>query len=230
MKPFTVVEGYAAPIMQDNIDTDIIVRVDRIAKLKRGQFAPWAFEAIRYLPDGSEDANFILNREPFRKAKILIAGANFGCGSSREMAVWAIEEFGIRCIIAQSYGDIFYGNCLQNGVLPIRLEGGQIDALARAAATGATVVVDLQACRIFTTLTGPIEFTLPDTQREALLNGLDEITQTLNMAASIDQFQQEDRRARPWVYTAFDATRRTPEVVAQVSGTRATVPWPSPAE
>lgn len=212
MKPFTVVEGYAAPIMQDNIDTDVIVSTGRIAKLKRGQFAPWAFEAIRYLPDGSEDANFILNREPFRKAQILIAGANFGCGSSREMAVWSIEEFGIRCIVAQSYGDIFYGNCLQNGVLPIRLERDQIDALARVAVTGASVTVDLQACKIFTAATGPIEFAISDTQREALLSGLDEVAQTLNMAASIDQFQQEDRRVRPWVYAAVDAAMKTPEV------------------
>jgi len=205
MKPFALVEGYAAPIMQDNIDTDVIVRIERIAKLKRGQFEPWAFEVLRYLPDGSEDPNFILNRDPFRNAQILIAGANFGCGSSREMAVWSIEEFGIRCIVAQGYGDIFYGNCLQNGVLPIRLERDQIDALAKVALTGATVTVDLQACTISTAPTGPIEFAIPDTQREALLSGLDEVAQTLNMAASIDEFQLEDLRVRPWVYAAVDA-------------------------
>lgn len=210
MKPFTLVEGCAAPIMQDNIDTDVIVRIERIAKLRRGQFAPWAFEALRYLPDGSEDPNFILNREPFRNAKILISGVNFGCGSSREMAVWSIEEFGIRCVVAQSYGDIFYGNCLQNGVLPIRLERDQIDALAKSATTGAIVTVDLQACTISTAATGPFEFAIPVTQREALLSGIDEIAQTLNMAASIDEFQQEDRRVRPWVYSTVDAAMKTP--------------------
>jgi 3-isopropylmalate/(R)-2-methylmalate dehydratase small subunit len=217
MTPFTVVEGCAAPIMQNNIDTDLIIRIERISKLKRGQFAAWAFETLRYLPDGSENEHFILNQGPFRKAKILLAGANFGCGSSREMAVWSIEEFGIRCIIAPSYGDIFYGNCLQNGILPITLERGQIDVLVKVAATGVTLTVDLQACRISTAATGSIEFTLPDTQREALLNGLDEITQTLNMAASIDQFQQKDRHVRPWVYAALDATKRTPELAEHLN-------------
>lgn len=216
MKPFTLVEGYAAPIMQDNIDTDVIVRIERIAKLKRGQFAPWAFEALRYLPDGSEDPNFILNRDPFRSAQILIAGANFGCGSSREMAVWSIQEFGIRCIVAQSFGDIFYGNCLQNGVLPIRLERDQINVLTKGALTGTSVRVDLRICKIWTAATGPIEFAIPDTQREALLSGLDEVAQTLNMTASIDQFQQEDRRGRPWVYAAVDAAMKTPDVAQRL--------------
>jgi 3-isopropylmalate/(R)-2-methylmalate dehydratase small subunit len=204
MKPFTQVEGYAASLMQDNIDTDVIIRIERIAKLVRGQFAPWAFEALRYLPDGSEDPNFILNREPFRHSKILVVGANFGCGSSREMAVWSIEEFGIRCIVAQSFGDIFYGNCLQNGVLPIKLERDQIDALAKAAATGAIVKVDLNACSISTAAIGGFEFVIPASQREGLLNGVDEVAQTLNMSTLIDQFQREDRRARPWVYRIDD--------------------------
>jgi 3-isopropylmalate/(R)-2-methylmalate dehydratase small subunit len=199
--PFTLVEGYAAPIMQDNIDTDVIVRIERIARLKRGEFAPWAFEALRYLPDGMEAPDFILNRQPFREAKILISGANFGCGSSREMAVWAIEELGFRCIVAQSYGDIFYGNCLQNGVLPITLQREQLDALAEAAAAGEPISVDLQACTVSSAATGPIRFEIPATQREALLSGLDEVAQTLRMAPRIDQFQQGDRRARPWVYT-----------------------------
>lgn len=200
MKPLTVVEGHAAPIMQDNIDTDVIVRIERIAKLKRGQFAPWAFEALRYRPDGSEEPDFILNREPFRHASILISGANFGCGSSREMAVWSIEELGIRCIVAQSYGDIFYGNCLQNGVLPITLARDQVDALARAAAAGETLTVDLRACTVSSAATGAIAFNLPATQREALLSGQDEVDQTLAMAPLIAAFQQRDREARPWVY------------------------------
>src|SRR3546814_16725280 len=106
MKAFTTCAAYAAPLMRDNIDTDLIVRIERIAQLKRGEFAPWAFETWRYLSDGTENPDFILNQEPFRRAGILISGANFGCGSSREMAVWALEEFGLQCIVAESYGDI----------------------------------------------------------------------------------------------------------------------------
>ncbi len=200
MKAFTICEGYAAPLMHDNIDTDLIIRIERIAKLKRGEFAPWAFEANRYFADGAEDPSFVLNQVPFRKAQILISGANFGCGSSREMAVWSIEEFGIRCIIAQSYGDIFFGNCLQNGVLPITLEQNQINALAKVAASGATVKVDLQTCTISTVATGAISFAFPEAQRQALLTGCDEVDQTLKIASQIDRFQQEDRRVRPWVY------------------------------
>jgi 3-isopropylmalate/(R)-2-methylmalate dehydratase small subunit len=200
MKPFTVLEGVAAPLMLDNIDTDVIVRIERIAKLKRGQFAPWAFEVLRYRADGSENPDFVLNREPFRHARILIAGANFGCGSSREMAVWSIDEFGIRCIIAQSYGDIFYGNCLQNGVLPISLERAQLEALAAAAATGEPITVDLQAGTITNSTAGTIAFDFPPAQRDALLSGRDEVDQTLSMAAAIGRFQQADRLRRPWAY------------------------------
>jgi 3-isopropylmalate/(R)-2-methylmalate dehydratase small subunit len=202
MKPFIELEGIAAPLLQDNIDTDVIVRIERIARLVRGQFAAWAFEVLRYAPDGSENPDFILNRGPFREAKILLAGANFGCGSSREMAVWSIQEFGIRCIIAPSYGDIFYGNCLQNGILPIVLERAPIDSLAAIAATGATVKVDLQNKTIVTAATGPIRFDLHDTQREALLTGLDEVNQTLARSAQIKLFQARDRQFRPWVYLA----------------------------
>jgi 3-isopropylmalate/(R)-2-methylmalate dehydratase small subunit len=208
MKPFTVLEGFGAALMQDNIDTDVIVRIERIAKLKRGEFSPWAFEALRYRADGSENPDFVLNREPFRHAKILISGANFGCGSSREMAVWSIEEFGIRCLIAQSYGDIFYGNCLQNGVLPIRLERGQLDALATAAATGEPITVDLAAGTISNATTGTIGFDFPPAQRDALLSGQDEVDQTLAMASAIGQFQLADRLRRPWVYPGAVAAAR----------------------
>jgi 3-isopropylmalate/(R)-2-methylmalate dehydratase small subunit len=200
MKPFTVITGPAAPLVRDNVDTDIIVRIERIAKLTRGQFAPWAFEVLRYRDDGSENPDFILNQAPFRQAKILIAGANFGCGSSREMAVWAIEEFGIRCVIAESYGDIFYGNCLQNGVLPIRLARAQIDSLAAVAASGEAVTVDLEACTISSATGGVIDFDIPAAQRETLLSGQDEVDQTVAMGDVIDAFQAQDRVRRAWAY------------------------------
>lgn len=205
MKPFTTVESPAAVLLQDNIDTDVIVRIERIAKLQRGGFAPWAFEALRYRADGSEEPGFVLNREPFRHARILVTGTNFGCGSSREMAVWAIQEFGIDCIIAPGYGDIFYGNCLQNGVLPVRLERAEVNALAAAAAGGAPLTVDLAVCTITSAATGPIQFDIPATQRSALLSGLDEVDQTLGMVPAIAAFQQRDRAARPWVYVQRQA-------------------------
>jgi 3-isopropylmalate/(R)-2-methylmalate dehydratase small subunit len=207
MKPFTILEGAAAPLMQDNIDTDVIVRIERIAKLTRGQFAPWAFEVLRYRADGSENPDFVLNQAPFRDARILIAGANFGCGSSREMAVWSIAEFGIGCIIAHSYGDIFYGNCLQNGVLPITLARAPLAALAAAAATGAPVRVDLRAGTIAVVAPDPltIAFDFPPAQRDALLSGQDEVDQTLSMAPAIAQFAQDDRRRRAWAYPAVAA-------------------------
>ncbi|SAL77211.1 isopropylmalate isomerase small subunit [Caballeronia choica] len=200
MKAFTVCEGIAAPLMRDNIDTDMIVRVERIAQLQRGQFAPWAFEMLRYQADGAEDRGFILNQPRFRDAQILLSGANFGCGSSREMAVWALEEFGIRCVIAQSFGDIFYANCLQNGLLPIRLDAAQIESLAGRAALGERLRVDLQARTIAAPGIDQIAFDFPDDRREALLEGIDEIDQTTKLNAHILAFQHDDVLKRPWVY------------------------------
>lgn len=200
MKPFTVFEGIAAPLVRDNIDTDLIIRIERIAQLGRGEFAPWAFETWRYLPDGSEDPDCILNREPYRRAGILLSGANFGCGSSREMAVWAIEEMGVRCIVAESFGDIFFGNCLQNGLLPVALDRLRVEALTRAALQGEILKVDLHACTISSASTGAIAFQLPEAQRQLLLRGEDSITQTLAVQARIDAYQKELKLTQPWVY------------------------------
>jgi 3-isopropylmalate/(R)-2-methylmalate dehydratase small subunit len=200
MKAFTVVEAIAAPLLRDNIDTDMIVRVERIAQLQRGQFKPWGFEMMRYETDGSENASFVLNQPPFREAKILLSGSNFGCGSSREMAVWALEEFGIRCVIAQSFGDIFYANCLQNGLLPIHMSAADIDSLVPSAERGETLRVDLHARTVCAPAVSPIPFDFPDDRREALLEGLDEIDQTLKHDARIHAFQQADKASRPWAY------------------------------
>ncbi|SIT51504.1 3-isopropylmalate isomerase subunit [Paraburkholderia piptadeniae] len=200
MKAFTVCEGIAAPLVRDNIDTDMIVRVERIAQLQRGQFKPWAFEMMRYGANGDENASFVLNRPPFRHARIVLSGSNFGCGSSREMAVWALEEFGIRCVIAQSFGDIFYANCLQNGLLPIRLSAAQIDSLVPAASRGEPLRVDLRARTVGVVGEPPIPFDFPDERREALLEGIDEIDQTLRHNARILAFQRDDASKRPWVY------------------------------
>lgn len=200
MTPFVECTSVAAVIARDNVDTDMIIRIERMTTLKRGQFAPWAFEMLRYQADGSEDASFVLNRPPFRQAQILIAGDNFGCGSSREMAVWALDDFGIRCVIAQSYGDIFYNNCLQNGLLPIRLGAADIAALAGPARDGRRLHVDLRDCSVRVEGGDKITFTVPQQQREALLNGWDDIDQSLALGADIAAFQASDRRLRPWVY------------------------------
>src|SRR5690606_25781275 len=175
MRRFVTCESVAAVLARDNVDTDMIIRIERMTTLKRGEFAPWAFEMLRYRADGSEDPAFVLNQAPFRQAQILISGDNFGCGSSREMAVWALDDFGVRCVIAQSYGDIFYNNCLQNGLLPIRLAASQIDCLASLAKQGHLVHVDLQACMI-SVAQGQLEipFEVPEHQRQALLNGWDD--------------------------------------------------------
>ncbi|MVW79475.1 3-isopropylmalate dehydratase small subunit [Bordetella sp. 02P26C-1] len=203
MKPFIECSSVAAVIARDNVDTDMIVRIERMTTLKRGQFAPWAFEMLRYRADGSEDPGFVLNQAPFREAKILISGANFGCGSSREMAVWALDDFGIRCILAESYGDIFYNNCLQNGILPIRLQADELASLAAHARAGALLRVDLRATTVNVEGGDPITFEIPAQQREALLNGWDDIDKSLARSQEIIDFQQRDRRLRPWIYDLY---------------------------
>jgi 3-isopropylmalate/(R)-2-methylmalate dehydratase small subunit len=200
MKAFEVCTGHAAVIARDDIDTDLIVRIERISQLVRGQFQPWAFETLRYRADGSENPEFVLNRPAFRDARILVTGANFGCGSSREMAVWALDEFGIRCVIASSYGDIFYNNCLQNGVLPIRLAPEQIHAIQPIAESGAELTVDLHARLIHVPGLKPIAFSLPESQRNALLNGQDDVDLAVAREARVAAYQLNDRAARPWVY------------------------------
>lgn len=200
MKPFIECSSVAAVIDRDNVDTDMIIRIERMTTLKRGQFGPWLFEMLRYQVDGMEDPSFVLNRLPFRHAQILITGNNFGCGSSREMAVWALQDFGIRCVIAPSYGDIFYNNCLQNGVLPIRLGPRNITVLVERARAGQTLHVDLKACLVKVAGGASINFNLPRQQQEALLSGQDEIDLSMALIADIAAFQLKDRQRRPWVY------------------------------
>ena len=130
-KPFGKVTAIAAPIMRSNIDTDVIIRIERlVGNSIRGTLGKWAFGALRYLPDGSENPEFILNREPYRQAEILVTGPNFGCGSSREGAVWSLQEMGIRAVIGSGFGDIFFANCFQNGILPIVVDKAIVDGLA----------------------------------------------------------------------------------------------------
>ncbi len=207
MDKFDFLTAVAAPYPQTNVDTDRIIRIERCARTPREEMGLWAFEVERFRADGSDNPEFVLNRAPFRDARILVAGENFGCGSSREMAVWAIAGLGIRCVIAPSFGEIFFGNCFQNGLLPIRLPASTVDALLeRLAAAPAdapgqvTLSVDLQACQLRTPWGETIAFEVEALRRQMLLEGLDPIGLTLRHAAQIEAFQAADRTRRPWIH------------------------------
>jgi 3-isopropylmalate/(R)-2-methylmalate dehydratase small subunit len=202
MEPFTILKGVAAPLMRQNVDTDVIIRIERLIAFGRKELEPYAFESWRYLPDGSEDPEFVLNRDPYRTARILLNGINFGCGSSREGAVWALLCKGIRCVVAPSFGEIFFGNCFQNGVLPIVLPVETVEGLAdeaRATPTG-EFTVDLMRTVITTPSGRAVPFEVEAQRRNMLLEGLDEIGLTMRRERDIVAFQAKDRARRPWVY------------------------------
>ena len=200
MKAFTVVKGAAPYLSRANIDTDVIIRIERLTTLTRDMLGAYAMEALRFHEDGGVNTEFALNRPEFRDAPILLAGENFGCGSSREGAVWALQGIGIRCIIAPSFGDIFFSNCFQNGVLPIRLTTAQIETLAIASAGGQTMTVDLPEQKILSPSGEEILFVVDPTRRESLLKGLDDIALTLQDDTLIRQWQRADRLSRPWAW------------------------------
>lgn len=202
MEKFTRLAGVAAPMLSNNIDTDTIIPVARM-KMTAGNFAEGLFANKRFLPDGSEDPQFVLNQPPYRRARILVAGSNFGCGSSREHAVWALLGFGIRCVIAESFGDIFLNNSFAAGLLPVTLAPAQLNSLGEAVtrcAGSADVVVDLEN----NTVTDPdgaiYPFQIDPMRRRSLLKGLDSIGTTLLCIEAIESFQAKDRINRPWVY------------------------------
>ena len=204
--PFISLSAVAAPIMRSNIDTDVIIRIERLVGTSiRGTLGKWAFGALRYLPDGSENPEFILNREPYRKAEILITGPNFGCGSSREGAVWSLQEMGIRAVIGSSFGDIFFANCFQNGILPIVVDKAIVDGLAAEVehSQGAgRVGVDLEEQTIISPSGKRHRFEIDPRRRQGLLQGLDEVALTLQRDAEIRAFQAADRIERPWIHFA----------------------------
>jgi 3-isopropylmalate/(R)-2-methylmalate dehydratase small subunit len=209
MQKFDVLTAVAAPYPFANVDTDRIIRIERCARTPRDEMGNWAFEMERFTPGGSDNPDFVLNRAPFRGAGILVADENFGCGSSREMAVWAVAGMGIRCVIAPSFGEIFFGNCFQNGVLPIRLPADDVMRLQQRLAEAtpdtperATLTVNLREQQILTPWGERISFSVEPLRREALLEGLDPIGITLKRSAAIDAFQARQRAARPWVWEA----------------------------
>src|ERR1043165_9216474 len=205
-KPFTRLSAIAAPVMRSNIDTDVIIRIERIVgNSVRGNLGKWAFGSLRYLPDGSENPEFILNREPYRQAEILITGPNFGCGSSREGAVWAMQEHGIRAVIGSSFGDIFFANCFQNGILPVVVDKEIVDSLAadvQQTQGAGRISIDLEAQTITTPEGKTLRFEIDPRRREGLLQGLDEVMLTLQRDHEIRSFQEADRAARPWIHFA----------------------------
>jgi 3-isopropylmalate/(R)-2-methylmalate dehydratase small subunit len=208
MDKFRVLTGVAAFLPNANVNTDILIRIERLIELPKGQLGPYCFEAWRYRPDGSDNPDFILNASALREAKILVAGPNFGCGSSREAAVWALWDMGFRCVIAPSFGDIFFNNCFQNGMLPIVLSADTIASLTPSAtALGAdnppaSLTVNLERAVIATSEGREVAFKIDGAKRRALLEGLEEIAMTLERESEITQFQQADRTLRPWIYTS----------------------------
>jgi len=202
MERFTSVEGRAVPLLVPDIDTDVITPIKRV--MQGGDaLTRYAFESLRYRADGAPDPECPLNQEAYREAPILLAGVNFACGSSRETAVWALRGLGIRCIIAPSFGGIFFDSCFENGLLPIVLPVAELEELAVEAAAG-ELRVDLERCRITAASGRVIPFSVHPLRREALLSGRDSIELTLSREPEIAAFELRDRELRPWVYELDD--------------------------
>ena len=200
MQAFTVLTGVAAPLRVINIDTDMIIPKQYLKTIKRTGLGKGLFAEARFNPDGSEIPDFVLNQPAYRDAQILVAGDNFGCGSSREHAPWALLDFGIRCVISTSFADIFYNNCFKNGILPIVVKPEELEMLFEDAERGsnATVTVDLESQEIRGPDGGVIRFEIDPFRKHCLLNGLDDIGLTLEKGAAIDAY--ENRLAeRPWL-------------------------------
>jgi 3-isopropylmalate/(R)-2-methylmalate dehydratase small subunit len=204
MEKFTVLRAIAAPLLRENIDTDIVIPMHRlVGATKRSELGRHVFESWRYRPDGAEQPDFILNREPYRRAEILLALANFGCGSSREAAVWSLQQKGFRAVLAPSFGDIFFNNCFQNGMLPVTMAADAIRAIAgqvEADPARNQVTVDLVRQLVVAPDGGETGFDIDKLRRAALLDGLDDIGLTRQHEAGIVDFQTRDRTRRPWIY------------------------------
>jgi 3-isopropylmalate/(R)-2-methylmalate dehydratase small subunit len=200
MQAFTVLTGVAAPLRVINIDTDMIIPKQYLKTIKRTGLGKGLFAESRFNPDGSEISDFVLNQPAYRNAQILVAGDNFGCGSSREHAPWALLDFGIRCVISTSFADIFYNNCFKNGILPIVVKPDELEALFEDAERGsnATLTVDLESQEIRGPDGGVIRFEIDPFRKHCLMNGLDDIGLTLEKAAAIDSFESK-LADRPWL-------------------------------
>ncbi|MFN3233204.1 MAG: 3-isopropylmalate dehydratase small subunit [Alphaproteobacteria bacterium] len=204
MDKFTKLTGVAAPLPLINVDTDMIIPADHMKTIQRTGLGKWLFAEMRYHDDGTEKPDFVLNKPAYREAQVLVAEDNFGCGSSREHAPWALLDFGIRCVIAPSFADIFYNNCFKNGILPIVLPQEDVDKLLDDAERGANAVltVDLEAQTISGPDGGSIDFDIDPFRKHCLMNGLDDIGLTMEKANSIDSFEAKRTAQQPWLTPA----------------------------
>ena len=201
MEKFTTHSGVAAPMNMINVDTDKVIPKLFLRTIKRTGLGKNLFHEMRYNEDGSEKPNFVLNKKAYRNASIIVAGANFGCGSSREHAPWALLDFGIRCVISTSFADIFYNNCFKNGILPIKVTKEQLDALMDDAEQGANSVldIDLQNQEIGRPNGEKVKFEVDEFRRHCLLNGLDDIGLTMQKDEKIANFEHRRSTQQPWV-------------------------------
>ena len=203
MQPFTQLTGIAAPLPLVNVDTDKVIPARHLKTIKRTGLGIHLFETLRYRDDGSERPEFVLNREPYRRAAILIAGENFGCGSSREHAPWALLDFGIRAVIAPSFADIFFNNCFKNGILPIVLPQEQIEILQREAseADDPTFTIDLESQEVRRPTGNQVfTFAVDPFRKHCLLNGLDDVGLTMQKAKRIEDFEAAQKATQPWLF------------------------------
>ncbi|MFL5149649.1 MAG: 3-isopropylmalate dehydratase small subunit [Microvirga sp.] len=193
MQPFTVLTGVAAPLKIVNVDTDMIIPKQYLKTIKRTGLGTGLFAEMRYREDGSENPDFVLNKPAYRKAQIIVAGDNFGCGSSREHAPWALLDFGIRCVIATGFADIFYNNCFKNGILPIKVSPEDIEKLFDDAERGAnaTLTIDLENQEIRGPDGGVVRFEIDAFRKHCLLNGLDDIGLTMEKAPAIEAYEKK---------------------------------------
>jgi 3-isopropylmalate/(R)-2-methylmalate dehydratase small subunit len=201
MEPFKTLEGVAAPLNMINVDTDMIIPKQYLKTIHRTGLGKALFDEMRHNPDGSEKPDFVLNKPAYRKAKILVAGENFGCGSSREHAPWALLDFGIRCIIAPDFADIFYNNSFKNGILPIRLPRAVCDQLIDDTRLGgnARVTIDLARQVVIRPNGGTVTFEVDEFRKACLLNGWDDIGLTMRTEDKITSFEQQQHLQAPWL-------------------------------
>jgi len=201
MEPFKTLEGVAAPLNMINVDTDMIIPKQYLKTIHRTGLGKALFDEMRHNADGSEKPDFVLNKPAYRNAKILVAGDNFGCGSSREHAPWALLDFGIRCVIAPSFADIFYGNCFKNGILPIKLPQEIVDKLLDDAERGANAIIsiDLEKQEIKGPDGGTVKFEVDEFRKQCLLNGWDDIGLTMRNEDKISSFEKTKTAQQPWI-------------------------------
>ncbi len=201
MKPFTTLTAIAAPLPLQNVDTDMIIPKQFLKTIQRTGLREGLFYEMRYDVNGTRIDDFVLHNAPYDTAEILVSGDNFGCGSSREHAPWALLDFGIRCVIAPSFADIFYNNCFKNGILPVALPQAQVDALMQAADAQQTITVDLEKQTV-TTGNHAFSFEVDPFRKHCLLNGLDDIGLTMQKTGQISTYEQSQRQIAPWLFSA----------------------------